>query len=89
MAAVDNQPASKLDPKHTGLSAVVPCRIRSLLQSAHASSLLMIWGVGYVLKHGATPELPKAVSEVLQGRSYVTLKLRSDARTIPSVVDGL
>ena len=49
----------------------------------------MIWGVGYVLKHGATPELPKAVSEVLQGRSYVTLKLRSDGWTIPSVVNGL
>ncbi len=38
----------------------------------------MIWGVGYVSKHAATLELLKAVSEVLQGRSYVTLKLRSD-----------
>ena len=33
--------------------------------------------------------LLKAVSEVLQGRSYVTLKQRSDDWAIPSVVSGL
>jgi hypothetical protein len=42
-----------------------------------------------VPKHAATLELLKAVSEALQGRSYVTLKLRSDDWAIPSVVTGL
>ena len=43
-----------------------------------AAAALDLGAVGYVLKHAATSELLKAVSEVLQGRSYVTLKLRSD-----------
>jgi DNA-binding NarL/FixJ family response regulator len=34
--------------------------------------------VAYVLKQTAASELLKAVSEVLQGRSYVTAKLRAD-----------
>ena len=38
--------------------------------------------VGYVLKHAAASELERAVSEVLQGRSYVTPKLRSDSPAI-------
>ena len=43
-----------------------------------AAAALDLGAVGYVLKHAASSELLKAVSEVLQGRSYVTLKLRSD-----------
>jgi DNA-binding NarL/FixJ family response regulator len=43
-----------------------------------AAAALDLGAVGYVLKYAATSELLKAVSEVLQGRSYVTLKLRSD-----------
>jgi len=43
-----------------------------------AAAALDLGVVGYVLKHAATSELLKAVSEVLQGRSYVTPKLRSD-----------
>jgi len=34
--------------------------------------------VGYVLKHSAASELVKAVLEVLQGRSYMTAKLRAE-----------
>jgi DNA-binding NarL/FixJ family response regulator len=43
-----------------------------------AAAALDLGAVGYVLKHAATSELLTAVSEVLQGRSYVTLKLRSE-----------
>jgi DNA-binding NarL/FixJ family response regulator len=43
-----------------------------------AAAALDLGAVGYVLKHAATSELLTAVSEVLQGRSYVTQKLRSE-----------
>ena len=43
-----------------------------------AAAALDLGAVGYVLKHAATSELLTAVSEVLQGRSYVTLKLRCE-----------
>jgi len=42
-----------------------------------AAAALKLGAVGYVLKHTAASELLKAVSEVLQGRSYVTAKLRT------------
>jgi len=43
-----------------------------------AAAALKLGAVGYVLKHTAASELLKAVSEVLQGRSYVTAKLREE-----------
>jgi DNA-binding NarL/FixJ family response regulator len=43
-----------------------------------AAAALKLGTVGYVLKHTAASELLKAVSEVLQGRSYVTAKLRAE-----------
>jgi DNA-binding NarL/FixJ family response regulator len=43
-----------------------------------AAAALNLGAVGYVLKHSAVSELWKAVSEVLQGRSYVTAKLQAD-----------
>ena len=43
-----------------------------------AAAALKLGAVGYVLKHTAASELLKAVSEVLQGRSYVTAKLRAE-----------
>jgi DNA-binding NarL/FixJ family response regulator len=43
-----------------------------------AAAALNLGAVGYVLKHAATSELLKAVSEVLQGRAYVTPKLRAE-----------
>lgn len=43
-----------------------------------AAAALKSGAVGYVLKHTAASELLKAVSEVLQGRSYVTAKLRAE-----------
>ncbi|HEX3470380.1 MAG TPA: response regulator transcription factor [Silvibacterium sp.] len=43
-----------------------------------AAAALSLGAVGYVLKHTAASELVKAVSEVLQGRSYVTEKLRAE-----------
>jgi DNA-binding NarL/FixJ family response regulator len=43
-----------------------------------AAAALKLGAVGYVLKHAAASELLKAVSEVLQGRSYVTAKLRAE-----------
>jgi DNA-binding NarL/FixJ family response regulator len=43
-----------------------------------AAAALSLGAVGYVLKHMAASELVKAVSEVLQGRSYVTEKLRAE-----------
>jgi DNA-binding NarL/FixJ family response regulator len=43
-----------------------------------AAAALNLGAVGYVLKHAAASELLKAVSEVLQGRSYVTTKLRAE-----------
>lgn len=43
-----------------------------------AAAALNLGAVGYVLKSAAASELLKAVSEVLQGRSYITPKLRSE-----------
>ncbi|HYK34731.1 MAG TPA: response regulator transcription factor [Alloacidobacterium sp.] len=43
-----------------------------------AAAALNLGTVGYVLKNAAASELLKAVSEVLQGRSYVTAKLRPE-----------
>jgi DNA-binding NarL/FixJ family response regulator len=43
-----------------------------------AAAALNLGAVGYVLKHSAVSELLKAVSEVLQGKSYVTPKLQAD-----------
>jgi DNA-binding NarL/FixJ family response regulator len=43
-----------------------------------AAAALSLGAVGYVLKHAAASELVTAVSEVLQGRSYVTAKLRAE-----------
>jgi len=42
-----------------------------------AAAALNLGAVGYVLKHSAVSELLKAVSDVLQGKSYVTRKLRA------------
>lgn len=41
-----------------------------------AAAALSLGSVAYVLKYAATSELLTAVSEVLQGKSYVTAKLR-------------
>ncbi len=43
-----------------------------------AAAALNLGAVGYVLKHAAASELLKAVSEVLQGRAYVTANLRAE-----------
>jgi DNA-binding NarL/FixJ family response regulator len=43
-----------------------------------AAAALNLGAVGYVLKHSAVSELLKAVSEVLQGKPYVTAKLRAE-----------
>jgi len=43
-----------------------------------AAAALNLGAVGYVLKHAATSELLKALSEVLQGRAYITAKLRAE-----------
>ena len=43
-----------------------------------AAAALNLGAVGYVLKHSVASELLKAVSEVLQGRSYITPKLRAE-----------
>lgn len=44
-----------------------------------AAAALNLGAVGYVLKSAAASELLHAVSEVLQGRPYVTLKLRPES----------
>ena len=41
-----------------------------------AAAALNLGNVGYVLKHAASSELLEAVAEVLQGRSYVSPKVR-------------
>jgi len=43
-----------------------------------AAAALNLGAVGYVLKHSAVSELLKAVSEVLQGKPYVTAKLQAE-----------
>lgn len=43
-----------------------------------AAAALNLGAVGYVLKHSAASELLKAISEVLQGKSYVTAKLQAE-----------
>jgi DNA-binding NarL/FixJ family response regulator len=46
-----------------------------------AAAALDLGAVGYVLKHSAASELLNAVSEVLQGRAYVTPQLKAENRT--------
>ncbi|HTC94403.1 MAG TPA: response regulator transcription factor [Terriglobales bacterium] len=41
-----------------------------------AAAALNLGAIGYVLKHSAISELMKAISEVLNGRPYITPKLR-------------
>ena len=43
-----------------------------------AAAALDLGPVGYVLKHAASSELLQAIFEVLQGKSYVTSKLRPE-----------
>jgi len=43
-----------------------------------AAAALNLGAVGYVLKHSASSELLKAVCEVLEGKSYVTPRLRPE-----------
>jgi DNA-binding NarL/FixJ family response regulator len=43
-----------------------------------AAAALCLGAVGYVLKHSAASELTTAISAVLQGKSYVTPKLRPE-----------
>jgi DNA-binding NarL/FixJ family response regulator len=43
-----------------------------------AAAALNVGAVGYVLKNAASSELLKAVYEVLQGKSYITQKLRPE-----------
>jgi len=43
-----------------------------------AAAALRLGPVGYVLKHSASLELLKAITEVLRGKSYVTPKLRAE-----------
>ena len=45
-----------------------------------AAAALELAAVGYVLKHSAASELLNAVSEVLEGRSYVTPRLKPESR---------
>lgn len=45
-----------------------------------AAAALDLGAVGYVLKHSAASELLNAVSEVLQGRPYVTPQLQAENR---------
>jgi DNA-binding NarL/FixJ family response regulator len=47
-----------------------------------AAAALNLGAVGYVLKRSAVSELSKAVSEVLQGKSYVTRKLQAEDWTV-------
>jgi DNA-binding NarL/FixJ family response regulator len=50
-----------------------------------AAAALRLGSVGYVLKYAATSELLTAFSEVLQGRSYVTQKLRPENWAVQEV----
>jgi len=75
-------------PLLNGLDAAE--RLKSLLPGAKfvfltmsddpnlAAAALNLGAVGYVLKQAAASELMKAISEVVQGRSYVTPKLRPE-----------
>jgi DNA-binding NarL/FixJ family response regulator len=75
-------------PLLNGLDAAQ--RLKSLLPGAKfvfltmsddpnlAAAALNLGAVGYVLKQAAASELMKAISEVVQGRSYVTPKLRPE-----------
>jgi len=47
-----------------------------------AAAALNLGAVGYVLKFAAASELLKAVAEVLDGKSYVTPKLRAGSRVV-------
>ena len=44
-----------------------------------AAAVLKLGAVGFVLKHAAASELLTAVSQVLEGKSYVTPKLRAES----------
>jgi len=44
-----------------------------------AAAVLKLGEVGYVLKHAAASELMTAVSQVLEGKSYITPKLRAQS----------
>jgi DNA-binding NarL/FixJ family response regulator len=75
-------------PLLNGLDAAE--RLKSLLPNAKfvfltmsddsnlAAAALNLGAVGYVLKQAAASELTKAISEVVEGRSYVTPKLRPE-----------
>jgi DNA-binding NarL/FixJ family response regulator len=75
-------------PLLNGLDAAE--RLKSLLPGAKfvfltmsddsnlAAAALNLGAVGYVLKQAAASELMKAISEVIQGRAYVTPKLRPE-----------
>lgn len=43
-----------------------------------AAAALNLGAVGYVLKHSVVSKLLKAISEVLQGKSYVTARLQAE-----------
>lgn len=45
-----------------------------------AAAALNLGPVGYVLKHAATSELLTAISSVLQGKSFVTAKVKTENR---------
>jgi DNA-binding NarL/FixJ family response regulator len=45
-----------------------------------AAAVLKLGAVGFVLKHAAASELLDAVSRVLQGKAYITPKLRAGTR---------
>jgi len=45
-----------------------------------AAAVLKLGAVGFVLKHAAASELLDAVSHVLEGKAYITPKLRADSR---------
>jgi len=49
-----------------------------------AAAILELGEVGFVLKHSVSSELSRAISDVLQGKSYVTPKLRPDTLAVQS-----
>lgn len=75
-------------PLLNGMDAAV--RLKEMLPQVHfvfltmqddpnlAAAALELGAVGYVLKRAAASELLSAISQVLEGRAYVTPKLRPD-----------
>lgn len=47
-----------------------------------AAAAMSLAPVGYVLKHSAASELLTAIKEVLQGRSFITARLRPENRVV-------